>query len=474
MFGYHYIKKNLRKLPTFVIFIIYLITKKVKDKNKHKKDLTTRFQDILSRVDHKELGIVLSYYFRNSSTDPKTSTITYGSKNENKLYITYKKDAIEKIEVDSNFSESSAQKIEALIKKQLIGHESQELIISDVLFARYPFKSPFRYKDTFIIEPCSNYCPEDMARPHPVILHYKYIQRSNELGFLEANSRGNILEEIINLICVFTKGNVYRVELGNRVWIIDDESKSSKLKQTGYLYNNQDNNSKYKFNTDTENPSVQYPNLDTNLIDMYFALKQDLQEKFIRGCQWYHMAKMSLRPEHKHLFYITMIENFFSSNRDSQNKHQNLLKKYQDINNQKFQDRAPQELLKKLLEEYENIIKNQEGVSKQFKSILKKYCGIDDDKLCNSLYALRSRISHQGKLAGGDKIHVINLMQTPENVLEKHLIMMLSIICDCLLINWLKFESTNEPVPSTSIEKLFENHLTEVCKLDMLSFFHKL
>ena len=441
MFGYHYIKKNLRKLPTFVIFIIYLITKKVKDKNKHKKNLTTRFQDILSCVDHKELGIVLSYNFCNSSTDPKTSTITYGSKNENKLYITYKKDAIKMIEVDSNFSESSVQKIEALIKKQLIDHESQELIISDVLFARYPFKSPFRYKDLFIIEPCSNYCPEDMMRPHPVILHYKYIQRSNEFAFLEDNRRGNILEEIINLICVFTKGNVYRAELGNRVWIIDDESKSPKLKQTGYLYNNQDSNSKHKFNTDTENPSVQYPNLDTNLIDMYFALRQDLREKFIRGCQWYHMAKTSLRPEHQYLFYITMIENFFSNNRDSQNKHQNLLKKYQDINNQTLQDHAPQELLKNLLKEYEDIIKNQEGVSKKFKSILKKYCVIDDDKLCSSLYDLRSRISHQGKLVGSDKIHAFNPMQTPDNVLEKELIMTLSIICDYLLINWLKFES---------------------------------
>lgn len=447
---------------------------KNKKSNNSKKNLTESFvsKDDLNSVEHNELNLLLRNEFGGASTNIQDSQIVYGAKSGHKFYITYKKGTQEilKFEADYEVPDLRCGEICALIK-QFIKASGEESISSEVLFSRYPFKSSFCYKNLFTLEcvPDGYPIPEDMTAPHPLILHYKYTKTGRT--WLDIYRKETNLDVIINLVSILTRGNIYYLEESRKIWVMQKKNHNtylpSKLKYPGYFYN-QYNDVTNRFSMETTIPHCLYPDLNVNLINMYFKLSKDLKKEFMIGCRWYYKATQSSNQTESYQNYIIMIEHFLPKVKD--NSHYKLLKKYKKIN-ESLQNSKAKEHFQNFLAEYQKIIENPDGITFRFKNFLETYVGISDKELQSDLYALRCKITHAAKIIANKRNCGVSSDTSPISQAESILAQTLSVICKRLLINWLNIKSEDNEfnvIPVTA-KSLWKEHFDYMIALESKS-----
>ena len=359
----------------------------------------------------EEVHIILLNECKTASSSKEPSRVViYGNSNDNKFYLTYNtEDNITQFQANLEVTESRYKEICTLITDKLYTNNKEYSVATTVLFSKLPFLSEFCYKNTFIIEGWLNQYKETYI-PHPVILHYKYIKRGNELGSLENNSQCNSLKELVLLISVLTKGYIYYYQENGKLWTLNDELNKSELRQITYT---QKQETKDRLDIKTNDPHQTYEHLCISNLNIYYKLKKEDKAQFIKASEWYVLAKNNTVPAVSFLLYVCMVESFFP--------------------------------------------KNSKYKTKQFTKFLDLYSPAQEkNNLHKEIYNLRGNICHQGKLFSFDSnINPQNAF-TPDEHKNRTLYDVFFKISDELLINWLKIKSkTIESVTKMSLNQMY-------------------
>lgn len=211
-------------------------------------------------------------------------------------------------------------------------------------------------------------------------------------------------------------------------WVLRKESNTSELRQAGYYCDYRKLNNIFKEKRVEVFPYAHH-------IDKYFDLNSALKEQFITACYWYYKASTASCANDRYLHYITAIETLINRNEENNKEnnpkelHEKILEEYRE--KRALPDTNYRELFDDFFTKYEKAVNtiNTKGSTYQFKKFLENYAGINDNKLLNSMYYLRSNISHKGK--------------TIDSMLIKALpnIEILQIVCKKSLINWFNEKS---------------------------------
>lgn len=394
-------------------------------------DLTKQFD--LSKIDVIELDILLLYEFQNTTSrlditkfDEQIIKTIYNDE----FYVTYNKEKIIKIETGLAPDNIKLQEICKKINEILIKKKGEQRIGTEVLFSNNPFISTYRYKDLFAIGEVPKVFPQpyQLAAPHPLILQYKYT--ATELAILNSHRTKKKISEILYLMSVFSdfSFDIYRLSDSGMGWVLRKKSNTSELRQVGYYCDYRKLNNIFKEKRVEVFPYAHH-------IDKYFDLNSALKEQFITACYWYYKASTASCTNDRYLHYITAIETLINRNEENNKEnnpkelHEKILEEYRE--KRALPDTNYRELFDDFFTKYEKAVNtiNTKGSTYQFKKFLENYAGINDNKLLNSMYYLRSNISHKGK--------------TIDSMLIKALpnIEILQIVCKKSLINWFNEKS---------------------------------
>lgn len=329
----------------------------------------------IESYDKDELFLILSDFFTVSIQTNNYELSMYlsesdANQNLEALTCTFSKKKRKLVSINTGpaFPNGYVEKIKQTLDSDLI--KTNKHIGNEILFSGIPVQEGYLVNDLFQILPRSKdeHKPKHFMALHPFLLKFKFYDSPNTtISLYRSQSKA---KELQLLLSVFLNTSISSTNLAaaKHHWVSNNEKDwneqiiQSMTKVEPHVY----------FDQDFPIPPLKAPSNFEGLFDKFYSLESELQMKFLRAAYWLqHSSDVNeISKSASFLALINAIETLAADEED--------LSKCPTCN-------------------------KKEGVTKQFKTFLKRFLPGLDEKEMSKFYSLRSELTHGKRLFEGDQ-----------------------------------------------------------------------